>query len=645
MSLLMAHELAKRYGADPVFAGVSLQIGAGDRIGLVGPNGSGKTTLLNLLAGRDEPDAGRVQVIGSARVGYLTQEAKLQGELSLLDELRSVFASLKDMEAEIRALESQLADGDAALLHRYDELRHAFETGGGYEVESRVHAVLDGLGFASEDKGMPVAHLSGGQAARASLAKLLLEEPDVLLLDEPTNHLDFAALEWLEGFLGRWKRAYVISSHDRHLLDRAAERIWSVDHGRLKVYTGNYAAFVAQRDEEIEHQWEAYYAQQAYIQKTEDFIRRNIVDKKTTGQAQSRRKQLEKLERVAPPPEDKRIAFEIGFTRPSGQRVFRLQGVSVGYPKSEPGGGPTELFEIEHAILDRGERVALVGPNGSGKTTLLKTLAGQLHPLKGAAEWGHAVELAYFAQATWDYFERDGTLVDALIDQPGWTIPKARNLLGQFLFSGDEVFKKLEELSGGERSRVALARLAQLGGNLLLLDEPTNHLDIPAREILEQVLKSFQGSILFVSHDRTFIQTLATQVWEVDADGKLHLYKGDYDFYRRKKEVSVRAASSASAQDRAAKPKDKKMTPGKRKRLQERERAKLHRREAELAERIQALEARIAELERDLEAASYAQDLERINATSSDYEAAKSDLNQAYAAWDQVASELEQTAA
>jgi len=638
MSMLIAQNLFKRYGDDAVLQGVSLQVAKGDRVGLIGPNGSGKTTLFNLLAALEPADAGVVHLLGRARVGYLKQDAHLNSQLTLEQELRLAFEHLTKLEAEMKALEPLLAQGQPMHLERFDELHHAFETGGGYSYQSRIHTVLDGLGFSEQDADMPVAHLSGGQAARAALAKLLLEEPDVLLLDEPTNHLDMSAVEWLEEFLGRWKKAYVVASHDRRLLDRLVERIWALDGGRLKVYSGNYSAYLPQREQELELQWEAYHAQQAFIQKSEDFIQRNIYDKKTTGQAQSRRRALEKLERAEKPLKEKRISFEIQCPHAGGQRVLRLQNVMLGYPASGAQGKPMPVCRVEHAILERGQRVALIGPNGAGKTTLLKTLNGQLAPLQGTVEQGHALQTAYFAQTTWDFFGRNMTLVDALTVEDGWTISQARGLLGRFLFSGDEVFKKLGELSGGQRSRVALARLSQLGGNLLLLDEPTNHLDIPARETLEGVLLRFPGSILFTSHDRYFIQQLATQVWELQG-GELHVYKGDYEFYLRMK---GRAASDeATAEPIAPSKAERRPTPGKLARQREREQAKQKRKEEELTQTIHQLEARIGGLERALQEASYEQNLLRIQALSAEYEQVKSELNTAFRAWEALLQEIE----
>lgn len=639
MSLIITQKLSKDFGGDVIFEEVSVQVGEGQHIGLIGPNGTGKSTLLNILTGREQPSAGTVQIIGDAKLGYLTQESQLNSELILYEELKSTFANLLKLQESMRELEPQLSSGDEALIRKYDELHYAFETGGGYSYESKIHAVLNGLKFSQEDAQQPVAHLSGGQASRASLAKLLLEEPDVLLLDEPTNHLDVESVEWLEDYLSRWKKAYVISSHDRHLLDRLVDKIWAIHHKKLKLYTGNYSQYVPQREEELKHQLEAYYEQQAWLKKSEEFIQKNIYDKKTTTLAQSRRKMVEKTELVEKPKKEKQISFEIGYPRESGKRIFRLQDVRIGYPGSS-NEDETHLFNIEHAIMDRGERIALIGPNGSGKTTLLKTLVNQLNTLNGEVEWGHAVEPAYFAQTTWDYFDRDMTLVDSLIDQDGWTISKARDLLGRFLFSGDDVFKKLGMLSGGERSRMALARLSQLGGNLLLLDEPTNHLDIPSRETLEDVLIQFPGSILFVSHDRYFIQKIATQVWEVK-DQQLHVYKGDYAFYLRKKDQPAESPSTDTVSTEKTQEESKKMSPGKLKRLRERELAKLERQESELSNQLSELEERIHAIEKEMEQASYNQDLEKVQSLSQTYEQAKAEQADLYTKWEAAMAELE----
>jgi ATP-binding cassette subfamily F protein 3 len=639
MSLIIAQKITKRFGDITVLEDISLQIGAGQHIGLIGPNGAGKSTLLNIMTGNDEATQGTVQVVGSTRIGYLTQESQLNSERTLYDELRHTFTDLINIETEMNQLEPQLSSGDDALIQRYDDLQHRFDIGGGYQYESRILSVMDGLRFNREDSQQPVSHLSGGQAARAALAKLLLEEPDLLLLDEPTNHLDVQSVEWLEDYLGRWSKAFVISSHDRHLLDRLVSRIWAINHSELRTYAGNYSEYVPQRELELKHQWEAFYKQQTLIDKSEDFIARNIYDKKTTTRAQSTRKMLEKLDIVDRPPKERKMAFDIDYPRESGKRVLRLQDVTVGYPgvDDQP---DTTLCQIEHAIMDRGERVAFIGPNGSGKTTLLKTLVGQHQLLIGETEWGHGVDAAYFAQTAWDFFDRNTTLVDALIAEEGWTISQARNFLGQFLFSGDDVFKKLGQLSGGERSRVALARLSQLGGNFLLLDEPTNHLDIPARETLEEVLLDYPGTILFVSHDRYFVQKLATQIWEIE-DGQLKLYKGDYAFYQRKKLDLPQANDGSKISLKSSTSDKKKQTPGKLKKLRERELAKLDRREAELASQLQLMDAKVSELETALEQASYNQNMEEIQTLTLDYEQAQTEQESLMTAWEATADELE----
>ena len=638
MSVLIAQQVTQRYADQTVLSGVCLNLGRGAHVGLIGPNGAGKTTLLNVLAGAVRADEGDVHVVGRATLGYLTQTSGLHSTLTLYEELRSTFKPLLALERQMKRLEPQLSTGGGALLQRYDGLRYAFETGGGYSYDSRIHAVLKGLQFSTEQAQQPLDQLSGGQAARAALAKLLLQQPDVLLLDEPTNHLDLEALAWLEEYLQRWKGAYIISSHDRLLLDRLVDSIWALEQGRLDTFTGNYTAYVAQHEEALRHRWEAYYEQQATIRKSEDFIRRNHYDKKTAAQAQARRRALEKIEPVERPAKERELAFEIAFPRACGRRVLRLQGVDIGYPSAN-GERDDALFHVEHAVINRGQRVALIGPNGSGKTSLLKTLIGQIPPLAGKVEWGHAVAYAYFSQIGWDC-ERERTLVEVLSEEPGWTISKARSLLGQFLFSGEEAFKKLEQLSGGERSRVALAHLAQLGGNVLLLDEPTNHLDIPARETLERVLLAYPGTVLMVSHDRFFVQKLATHIWEI-RDQALHVYAGDYRFYRRRQDDLVSEAVRPTVERKAAEETKGKLSPGKLLRLRQRQRAKLEREEADIASKIQELDQTLADVETGLEQAGYDQNLDKIQQLHGDYERLKHLQETLYTRWEQVAQQLE----
>lgn len=637
MALLATEDLMHRYGDEIVFEKVSVEVHQGDRIGLVGLNGSGKSTLLRILAGLQEPTSGRVTRTRSARIRYLAQEPSLNSNATLFEEMLKVFEQLREQERELQRLEQELARStpDESLLRQYDELLENFRRGGGYEYQSRIHQVLVGVGFTPDDEQKLIAHLSGGQRARAALARLLLEEPDVLLLDEPTNHLDIQALEWLEEYLSHWKGAFILVSHDRYFLDKLVHKIWELEFGRLYEYPGNYSHYRALRQERLERQWKLYEEQQELIKKTEEFIRRNIAGGDfRASQAQARQKMLEKLERIPKPIVPKKIHLWMDVKRPSGERVLRARDLIIGYPNAP-------LFHCKQLTLQRGERVALIGPNGSGKSTFLRTLAGELRPLEGTLELGYHVEIAYFRQSQTDLDTPDSTVLDVVTANTDKTISEARSFLGQFLFSGDDVFKKISELSGGERSRLALAMLAQLGGNLLLLDEPTNHLDIDSREVLQEAMRDYKGTIIFASHDRYLIQAIATQIWEI-ADGELKVYRGNYEYYRTQRALLAQPPSlqrgTQSEDEDTSKP--KRLSPGKEQRLRERQRAKLAAREAELMNAVTALEHQIAQIEKEMEAASYAGDHQKLRELTALYRQKRQELEITSEQWAQAAEEL-----
>lgn len=633
MAVLTGEELMHRYGAETVFEKVSVRVHKGERIALIGLNGSGKSTLLRILAGLQEPTSGQVARARSVRVGYLAQEPQLQSDATLFEEMLKVFAKLREQEREMRRVEQELALGTPSerLLQRYDALLEGFRHGGGYEYKSRIHQVLTGVGFHPEEDKKPVAHLSGGERARAALARLLLEEPDVLLLDEPTNHLDIQALEWLEDYLSRWKGAFIVVSHDRYFLDRLAQKVWELEFGRLYEYPGNYSKYSLLRHERLERQWKLYEEQQELIRQSEEFIRRNIAGGHfRANQAQARQKMLEKLERIPKPMTPKKIHLWIDARKQSGDRVFRARELVIGYPG-------TVLFRCKAAHLQRGERAALIGPNGSGKSSFLKTIVGELHPLEGTLALGQNVEVAYFRQSQTELEEASKTVLEVLLGNKDQTISEGRDFLGQFLFSGDDVFKKISELSGGERSRVALAQLAQLGGNFLLLDEPTNHLDIDSREVLQEALKEYEGTILLVSHDRYLIQAIATQIWEI-RDGELHIYRGDYERYRAQRFQEQPHEEPRFTTERSLK--ERRVSPGKEQRQRERQRAKLAAREAELMAAVTAIEDGIVQIEREMEAASYAGDHQRLRELTTLYQQKRHELERLSEQWAQAAEEL-----
>jgi ATP-binding cassette subfamily F protein 3 len=648
MSLAVISDLAKSYGAELIFRGVSFRIEARDRIGLVGPNGAGKTTLLNLLAGRLDLDDGHIAFEPGVRVGYLPQIAEFVPHRSLFEEMLAVFDEVHAWERELATLAARLADPDvladpepyAATLERYADLQARFEHAGGYTLEPRVRQVLDGLGFSREQQAAPAGHLSGGQQTRAALGKLLLQEPDLLLLDEPTNHLDLAALEWLEGYLTSWRGAVLVVSHDRYFLDRATTRTIEIANERGELYPGNYSRYVQLRAERLERWAREYEAQQEHIAHTEEFIRRYKAGQRAK-EARGRQKQLDRLERIERPPEQEAIAFRIRTQIESGQIVLTTDKLVAGYEGARlgsPGDRGTDgavaggalRVRMADTLVQRGDHVGLIGPNGAGKTTLLRTVIGQLAPLDGRATVGHNVQVGYYAQ-THDSLNPQRAIIDEIRAVSHLSEEGARTYLGRFLFSGDDVFKPIGALSGGERSRVALAKLTLQGANFLVLDEPTNHLDLPSRQALEAILGRYDGTIIFVSHDRYFVDALATTLWVLE-DGQVTTHAGNYTTYRIR-----RSQATATAQARAARAATQARS-GQAQRGPDSAGRPTVRTVEQLEGEIGRLEARLASLEAELAAASERAEVRRIAELGAEYEQTKAQLDALYGEWEALAS-------
>ncbi len=589
MSILNVGGLTKYYGAELIFADISFQVARGDKVALVGVNGAGKSTLMKIIAGVEEPSTGNQHMARGHSLAYLAQEAHFSGERTLMQEMHAALEHLLAMQAEISALEHALADTSAPdweqRMEHYGELTHRFEHAGGYEIERRIERTLDGLGFTLAQHDQPVGQFSGGQKTRAALAAALLADPDLLLLDEPTNHLDLAALEWLERFLKDWDGTLIVISHDRYFLDKVTNRTIEIANGRLDGdYPAGYNRYLELKAEKLELQLKQFQAQQEYIAKTEDFIRRFKAGQRTK-EARGREKILNRLkhgyqgangqwisQRIDAPQQQKKLAINMSTQVRSGDMVLRLEKLEIGYALTEDEGRRTKdqsssngtpalrpssfvLIKCPTLEIFRGQRVALMGPNGSGKTTLLRTIVGEHPALRGLARLGHRVEINYYAQAH-EGLQMHATVLDEIRRiKPLIKETEARTLLGRFLFSGDDVFKRVGDLSGGERSRVALAQLTLMAGNLLVLDEPTNHLDINAREALELVLNEYNGSILFVSHDRYFIDAVADTIWMVH-DGTVEAFSGSYSEYAEAREARERALAAPADQKKA------KETPG-----------------------------------------------------------------------------------
>lgn len=528
MAVLKVEGLAKHWGAEVLFQNVEFLVNEGEKVGLVGRNGTGKTTLLKLVLGRLEPDEGAVLLSPGCQPGYLSQDPEFTPGRTVVEEAESVFAHLRQWEQNLRELEARMgaADGDElqSLLDRYARLTDRYERADPYAMPARVKGVLFGLGFAEDDLAKPVEVLSGGQKIRLGLARLLLAEPALLLLDEPTNHLDLAAVEWLESYLKGLKSAALVISHDRYFLDRVTTRTLELENRTAVFYSGNFTFSREEKQRRLEQSHEAYARQQAEMARLRAFYEKWRSTPTRKAQALSRKRQLDKMEVLAPPAarqKSMKLSFTVG--RRSGNDVLALKDLSMSYDDRP-------VFSGVSLSVFQGDRVALVGPNGAGKTTLLKILAGRLAPAAGSVCWGAGVELGYFSQDL-EGLDPSRTCLEEMLAIPGFTRFDAHSLLGRFLFSGDDALKSIAQCSGGERNRLILAKLTVSGANVLLLDEPTNHLDLEAKAVLETALNAYPGTVLFVSHDRFFVDRVATKVWEF-AGGGITEYEGNYTAYK-----------------------------------------------------------------------------------------------------------------
>lgn len=530
MLLLQTNNVARRFGAETLFHKINFQIQDRGRVALVGRNGAGKTTLLKIIAGINPPDDGDVSMRKDCQIGYLAQDQGLSSDQTIWDELNAVFAKLHQQERQIQQLEQQISslDPQAAnyqdVLNTYDQVQNAFSQNGGYTYEAKIKSVLHGFHFEADRYQTVINTLSGGQKTQIALAKLLLQEPDLLILDEPTNHLDMQVLAWLEDYLKSYDGALLLVSHDRYFLDRIVNEVFDLENQTLTHYSGNYSAFTTHKQERLKAEWKQYEKQQTEINKLEDFVNRNIVRASTTKRAQARRKQLEKMDRLdRPEVDDSSIHFTFSADHPSGNIVLDVADATIGYPDKI-------LAHPVNFEIRKHQRVAIIGPNGVGKSTLLKSILNKISLLGGHVKTGANVQIGYYDQEQQVLHPQKTVLEEVWDDYPTVDEKDIRSLLGSFLFVGDDVFKPVSALSGGEKARLQLTKLSFEHANFLILDEPTNHLDIDSREVLEQAINEFDGTVLFVSHDRYFINQVATDILALDQTGAQH-FVGNYDDY------------------------------------------------------------------------------------------------------------------
>ena len=641
--MIQLSSAGKRYGQKLLFEGVDWLITNRDRVGLVGANGTGKSTLLKILGGLETLDYGSISIARGISAGYLPQEGLTLSGQSVFAECMSVFSDLRDMEREMEELTARMSEVDhasaeyAQVAERYQRIEHEFQMRDGYAIEAQVGAVLMGLGFTKEDWQRQTDEFSGGWQMRIALAKLLLEKPNLLLLDEPTNHLDLEARNWLEEYLAEYPYAFVLISHDRYFLDVTVNKIVEIWNKRIHFYPGNYEHYLEQKTQRQEQLEAAYRNQRERIEQLEVFINRFRYQATKAKQVQSRVKELERMERIELPEEEKTIHFSFPQPKQSGRIVGEFAGVAKSY-------GPKEVFRDVSFMIERGDRIALVGVNGAGKSTLIKLLAGREPLTSGEYKFGHNVQSDYFAQDQYKELDANARIIDDIgALSPRSTETELRSLLGCFLFSADEVFKKIGVLSGGERNRYALLRMLLHPANFLLLDEPTNHLDMRAKDVLLEALSKYTGTVVFVSHDRYFIDKLATRVFEAGG-GRIEVYPGNYEDYRWRKEggaaklqESIEAAAIPAQPTNGKKPpvessdgKSRRLNPIKRKQMEDRVR--------ELEAEISRAETAIADCETALQTFISAEETARLTNELDQHRAA---LKDHLAEWEELGQALE----
>ena len=641
MIIAQAQDLEQRFGGNIIFSNISFSVPDNARIGLVGPNGAGKTTLLKIMTGQQEPTSGQFTINKGLKVGYIAQENGLDEDKTIWDEMLTVFNDLIEKNKKITKMQEQIADHpeDEDLLKRYDQLAYDFEQEGGFTYQAEIKSILNGFNFKENTWNKVIGTLSGGEKTRLAFVKLLLQKPPVLLLDEPTNYLDLDTLDWLEAFLKNYQGAIITVSHDQYFLDHLANQIFELNFGKLTTFKGNYSQYVKERELMDSQQEAAYEKQQEKIKKEEEFIQKNLVRASTTKRAQSRRKVLDKMERIKPPKHKQKVRINFTSERPSGKEVLIAKDLTIGYPDK------VMVSDIDFQV-NKNDRVAIIGPNGIGKSTLLKTIMKKLEPKGGSIKYGASLDIGYYDQEL-QSLDPSKTVLDTIWDRHK-TMPEkdVRSILASFLFTAEDIDKTVGQLSGGQKARLTLTVLSLEKDNFLLMDEPTNHLDIEAKEVLEEALDNYDGTLLFVSHDRYFINELANKIISV-RDGHAKIYNGNYSYY-----LDEKAKQAAAAQEAEAQKAETETTPAasqnkgklsyQEQKARDSQKRKLERAVSDAEAKIEKLEAEEKEIQTEMANPDIAASFEKLGPLQEKLSAVQEQLDQANSDWENALDALDE---
>ena len=639
MIIAQAQDLEQRFGGNTIFSNISFSVPDNARIGLVGPNGAGKTTLLKIMTGQQEPTSGQFTINKGLKVGYIAQENALDEDKTIWDEMLTVFDNLIEKNKRITKMQEQIAEHpeDEDLLKRYDQLAYDFEQEGGFTYQAEIKSILNGFNFKENTWQKVIGTLSGGEKTRLAFVKLLLQKPPVLLLDEPTNYLDLDTLDWLEAFLKNYQGAIITVSHDQYFLDHLANQIFELNFGKLTTFKGNYSQYVKERELMNNQQEAAYEKQQEKIKKEEEFIQKNLVRASTTKRAQSRRKALDKMERIKPPKHKQKVRINFTSDRPSGKEVLIAKDLTIGYPVK------TMVSDIDFQV-NKNDRVAIIGPNGIGKSTLLKTIMKKLEPKDGSIKYGASLDIGYYDQEL-QSLDPSKTVLDTIWDRHK-TMPEkdVRSILASFLFTAEDIDKTVGQLSGGQKARLTLTVLSLEKDNFLLMDEPTNHLDIEAKEVLEQALDNYDGTLLFVSHDRYFINELANKIISV-RDGHAKIYNGNYSYYldeKAKQAAAVQEAKAEQTESTTSANQNKGKLSYQEQKARDSQKRKLERAVSDAEARIEKLENEEQEIQTEMANPDIAASFEKLGPLQEKLSAVQEQLDQANTDWENALEALDE---